>query len=104
MVQAIENLSAITGTVVSRQQHPRLEEYDMLELELERVEPVQGKANLLDSQRGTTIQVAVRRELLGDAAPGARVRCRAKRTPDGAICEARPGPEDFAIMKAGAGD
>jgi hypothetical protein len=98
MVQAIENLSTITGKIVSRRPHPRLEGYDLVELELERVEAVAGKANLLESQQGATIQVAVRRELLGNAAPDARLRCRAKRTPDGAICEARPDPEDFSIQ------
>ncbi len=100
MVQAIENLSVITGTILSRRPHPRLEGYDMLELELHRAEEVPGKANLLEPVQGTTIQTAVRRELLGDAAPGARLRCRAKRTPDGAICEARPAPNDFVILKA----
>jgi hypothetical protein len=98
VVQAIENLSAITGRVVSRRQHSQLEGYDVVRLELERAEAVPGKANLLESQQGATIDVAVRRDLLGNAAPGARLRCRAKRTPDGAICEARPSPTDFAIL------
>ncbi len=73
----------------------------MVDLELEQVEAVAGKANLLESQRGATIQVSVRRDLLGEAVPGTRLRCRAKRTPDGAMCEAHPAQEDFAILEGG---
>jgi hypothetical protein len=71
-------------------------------LELERAGAVPGKANLLESQQGAAIDVSVRRELLGNAAPGARLRCRAKRTPDGAMCEAHPAPSDFEILETGA--
>jgi hypothetical protein len=58
---------------------------------------VEGKADLLVSQRGLKIDLAVRRELLGAAGPGAKLECRAKRTPAGAMCEAHPKPGDFKV-------
>lgn len=84
--------------MASRRPHPTLSDYDIIGLELEHTEAVEGKADLLQSQRGAAIEVAVRRELLGVAGPGAKLQCRAKRTPDGAICEAHPRPGDFAII------
>src|SRR6476659_5194352 len=97
MVQAIDNLSRIRGTILSRRPHPTLKAYDSVELELERTEAVEGKADLLVSQRGLKIDLAVPRELLGATRPGAKLECRAKRTPDGAICEAHPKTGDFEI-------
>ena len=97
MVQASDNLSRIKGTIRSRRPHSTLEGYDLVDLALERSEAVAGKADLLASQHGHTIEVAVRRELLGAAGPGATLECRAKRTPGGAMCEARPKAGDFAI-------
>jgi hypothetical protein len=97
MVQAVENLTAITGRVVSRQRHPRLDDYDIITLDLERTEAVPGKADLLGSQPLGPIEVTVRRSLLGGAGTGARLHCRAKRTPDGAMCEPHPDPGDFEI-------
>lgn len=71
----------------------------MVTLALDRAEAVPGKANLLQPLLGSTVEVAVRRALLGDAGPGARLRCRAKRTPDGAMCEPHPEPSDFEISR-----
>ena len=90
MPQAIENLTVLTGTIVSRQAHPRLADYDLVTLDIERAEPVEGKANLLGSAAGTRIDVAFRRALLANAAPGARVHFRAKQTLDGAMSEPHP--------------
>ena len=97
MVQGVENLTAITGRVVARQRHPRLDDYDIVTLDLERAETVSGKANLLGAQSLSAIELTVRRALLGNAGAGARLRCRAKRTPDGAMCEPHPDPGDFEI-------
>jgi hypothetical protein len=41
--------------------------------------------------------VSARRDLLQNAGPGMKLRCRAKRTPDGAMCEKNPGPGDFEV-------
>ena len=99
MSQSIENLSVIRGTVLVRDHHPTLEAYDVLRVRLEAAEAVPGKANLLAPLVGSVVDVAVRRELLAgpDAVAGNRIRCRAKRTLDGAMCEPRPEPGAFEI-------
>ena len=97
MVQAIDNLTTLTGQVRARARHPTLEAYDTVTLFVERAEPVPGRADLLQSEVGKEIPVAVRRELLGDSGPGARLRCRANRTPNGVMCEPHPAPADFAL-------
>ena len=97
MVQAVENLTSISGRVVARKPHPTLDYYDVVLLKIEKAEPIQGRPDLLSGQVGAELEVSVRRELLGTAAPGAQLRCRAKRTADGAMCEARPRSDDFAI-------
>ncbi|TSD86389.1 hypothetical protein FFK22_022490 [Mycobacterium sp. KBS0706] len=68
-------------------------------LHLDRADAVPGKANLLESLLGGSVEVAVRRELLGASASGAHMRCRAKRTPDGAMCEAHPAPGNFEVSQ-----
>ena len=95
MVQMVENLARIEGTVIARKPHSTLNDYDVLTLRLERAEPVPDRANLLGSLIGSSIEVAVRRALLGNAGPGAHLRCRAKRTPDGAMCEPHPEAGDL---------
>lgn len=99
MVQIVENLSRIDGRIVARRAHARLDDYDVVTVELGRVEAVAGKADLLAPLLGKVIEIAVRRSLLADAAPGASLHCRAKRTADGAMCEAHPEPNDFAIQR-----
>jgi hypothetical protein len=101
MAQAIENLTTIIGTILSLASHPTLPDYTMLILRLEETRPVEGKADLISNQLGNQIRVAVRNELLSDTRPGARMRCRAKRTPDGAMCEPHPEEGGFAILPQG---
>src|SRR5690349_12562742 len=98
MVQAIENLTVIIGTILSLASHPVLPGYDMVTLRLEETRPVEGKADLISNQLGKEMLVAVRRELLAGARPGTRLQCRAKRTPDGAMCEPHPEEGSFVIM------
>ena len=95
MVQGIENLSRIAGRVISRRPHPTLTDYDMLRVALESAAPVEGKADLLGAQVGNEIDVAVRRALI--SVEGTRLECRAKRTPDGAMCEPHPDAQDFSL-------
>ncbi|WP_162501432.1 hypothetical protein [Methylobacterium crusticola] len=59
---------------------------------------MEGKADLISNQLGKEMQVAVRSALLGGVRPGARLRCRARRTADGAMCEANPEASGFAIL------
>jgi hypothetical protein len=97
MVQMVENLAQISGTVIARKPHATLSEYDVVALKLDAVEPVPGKTDLLSAQLGRTIEVSVRRTLLGNAGPGMHLRCRAKRTADGAMCEPHPDPGGMEI-------
>jgi len=100
MVQGIENLSLIRGRVLARRPHPRLADWDVIELALEAAETVPDKINLLASQVGKTIDLAVRRAALGATGPGGRLRCRAKRTVEGAMCEPDPAPGDFELSES----
>ena len=97
MVQGIENLSRIAGRVISRRPHPTLADYDVLRVALESATPVEGKADLLGAQVGNELDVAVRRALVPQGSAGARLECRAKRTPDGAMCEPHPDAQDFSL-------
>jgi hypothetical protein len=99
MVPVVDNLTTICGCILSRSEHPTLGGYDLINALVERANPVPGRADLLSPQVGKEIAVAVRRELLGDAEPGDHMRCRAKRIPDGAMCEPHPEPTDFALCR-----
>jgi hypothetical protein len=98
MVQAVDNLTTIIGTILSLASHPTLPDYRMVMLRLEEAQPVEGKADLISKQIGSSMLVAVPSGLLGNAKPGARLRCRAKRTPDGAMCESHPREGQFVIL------
>jgi hypothetical protein len=97
MVQMVENLTRISGTVIARRPHDTLNDYDIVTVQLDGAEPVPGKADLLSSHLGSTIDVSVRRALLSNAAPGMHLRCRAKRTPDGAMCEPHPDASEMEV-------
>lgn len=69
----------------------------MLTISVESTQPVAGKADLLASSRGQLLEVAVPRTLAAGVDAGMRMQCRAKRTPDGAMCEKDPAPGDFVV-------
>ena len=96
-MQIIENLSRITGRIVSRAPHPTLSDFDVVRLFLKKVEPVEGRADLLSAYTNQEIDVAVRRDLLRDVQVGAHLRCRAKRIPEGAMCESHPESGNFSV-------
>ena len=96
-MQALENLSRLDGAIVGRRPHPSSSAYDLVSLRVVRVGAVPGKANLLAHAEGNTVDVTVRRELLGSARPGDQLRCRAQQTPDGPLCEPHPAPADFEV-------
>jgi hypothetical protein len=98
MVQGIENLTHIMGHIVARERHPTLADFDLVRLHVTAAEPVSGKANLLAESPGQEIGLVVRRDLLGEARIGDILKCRAKRTPDGAMAEPHPDPGDFTVM------
>jgi hypothetical protein len=99
MVQARENLSAITGTVRSVGRHPELDGWDLVELELTAKEPVDGYADLLDASVGDTVQVGVRHSVLGDDVhPGDVVRCRVRVGRGTVLAENEPDAANFALV------
>jgi hypothetical protein len=101
-MQVIENLTRLRGRILHRVPHPTRAGYDLLTLQVDETEAVEGKADLLSRHRGRTLDVAVRSELLQDTSGGngTVVDLRAKITPDGAIAEPHPEPGNFTITGA----
>lgn len=100
MVQAIENQAAIKGTILAIRPHESLQGYAVVTLSLLQVETLPGKVNLLAQPPGTTLAVTVRSQLLEGASKGWILRCLAKLTPAGAMCEKEPQPGDFTLQPA----
>jgi hypothetical protein len=99
MVAVRENLTEVEGVIASRAPHPSRPGFDEVVLNVQRAAPVEGKADLVQPSPGDDLHVAVRRELIGDASPGARVRLRAARTSSGDVmAEPHPTAEDFSIL------
>lgn len=98
MVQIIENWSVIRGPIITRAPHPRLPDFDVVTVRIDNVQSVAAFANLMAQFVGQEMQVTVRRDLLKDAAAGAVLSCRAKRTMDGAMCESFPQAGDFSVQ------
>lgn len=98
VVSVRENLTRLEGRITARESHPTLRGFDAVEVEVESAEPVEGKAQLLRPQRGESVRVAVRHELLDEAPADARVRLRAALTAAGeAMAEPHPAPGDFSV-------
>lgn len=98
-MQVIENLTRLRGRILGRAPHPARAGYDLLTLQVDEAQPVEGKADLLGRHAGGRLDVAVRSELLPEGAvtPGAQVDLRAKMTPDGALAEPHPEPGNFTV-------
>ena len=97
MVQAVDNLTRISGRLVSREAHPHRPGWDGVVVHVDDAVPVEGKADLLSRYTGEDLAVAFRRELLAGALPGARLIFRARLTLDGALAEAHPDEGDLVI-------
>ena len=105
-MQAVDNLSIVEGTVLARRAHPGLAAYDLVTLLVRRVVAVAGKADLISPRSdlkasGSTLELGIRRELLGAAREGDALRCRAKLTAGGVLCESQPAPGDFQLSPGG---
>ena len=109
MVAAAPNLTLVTGTIVGRRRHPTLADRDVVVLAVDGTEEVPGMRDLVgpavaraeprdDGRR--EVEVAVRRELLGDAGPGWRLTCRVRFTPNGVMAEPHPAEDAFAVLRA----
>ncbi|MFG6447494.1 hypothetical protein ACG0Z6_04450 [Roseateles sp. BYS180W] len=107
-----ENLTQLSGRVLSWEPHPLREGWVLLQLQLESCQPVPGKADMLGASLrvGRPAQLVLRQDLLAahpdpQPVPGLqafeawRLRCRAKFTPEGAQVEAHPEPEHFQLAR-----
>lgn len=97
VVQVIENLTRLSGRLVTRQSHPQKPSWDSVVVHVESASPVPGTADLLSRHQGEDLPVAFPRDLLGDVAPGARLSFRARFTVHGAIAEPHPDAGDFRV-------
>lgn len=98
IVQAPENLTQLEGYISGREPHPTLPDFDVITVKVTQAGPVDGKSDLVRPAGEDDLRVAIRRELLAGAPPGARVRLRAARTSSGEImAEPHPDPEEFSI-------
>lgn len=96
-MQVIENLTRLRGQILSRAPHPARAGYDLVTLQVNATQAVDGKADLLGRHSGQTLDVAVRSELLQGAKGSDEVDLRAKMTPDGALAEPHPEPGHFTL-------
>src|SRR3954453_23196090 len=113
MVSAAPNLTQVTGTIVARSPHPTLADQDLVVLAVDSTQDVPSLRDLVgpavaraeprdDGRR--EVEIAVPRELLGDAAPGWQLMGRVRFTPNGLLAEPRPDAGAFAVEPAQEGD
>jgi hypothetical protein len=107
VVSAAPNLTRLTGTIVARRPDPSGADRDVVVLAVDDAQEVPGLRDLVgpavaraeardDGRR--VVEVVVRRELLGDAAPGWRLTCRVRFTPNGLMAEPHPAEGAFAVQ------
>ncbi|MEU4462400.1 hypothetical protein AB0G20_01530 [Streptomyces sp. NPDC024017] len=95
MVQAIENLTALTTRLVTSQPHPRLKGWDRLVVDVLDARPVAGRADLLSRYVGERLELAVPGALVAGLPPGTVIRLRAKLAGGHAMAEKQPPPGMF---------
>lgn len=80
-MQIIENWSDIKGIVRSLQPSPTISGFMEVELQVEKVNPVEGFANLLGDWEGKPLSVFIPEELVNslDIRPGTMLECRVRR-------------------------
>ena len=87
MVSAPDNLTRLRGALVERRPHPQLPDWELVLLDVQGVEPVPGRADLLSRRLGERLEVAVPAAVLGTAAPHDHLEVRARLTPRGVMAE-----------------
>lgn len=102
MVAPAPNLTALCGRLLARRPSARFSGWDDVDLAVEQARPVDGLPSRVAASDGDTVTVAVRPELLGDAAPGAQVRLRAALTPRGLRAEPHPPDGCFEVRAVSA--
>lgn len=98
MVQVADNLTEVVVRVVGVSAHPRLEDWDKLEVEVVEAAPVEGRADLLSQRLGQRLPMSVRHELAVDLAPGSVLTCRAKLHAGEVMAEPHPLPGAFSVQ------
>jgi len=80
-VQIIENWSNVMGVVVSCNPSSDVGGFMAIEVVLEKIDPVEGYANLLEHKQGKTLVILVPEELVKqlDITPGIVIVCRVRR-------------------------
>ncbi|WP_426368037.1 hypothetical protein [Streptomyces sp. E-08] len=99
MVQAVENLTALTLRLLSRTAHPRLDEWDLVTCQVLASRPVPGVADLISAGiTDSRLSLGIRRELLQDVMLGATLHLRARLGSSGDIlAEPHPATGDFRV-------
>ncbi|MGW1718307.1 hypothetical protein [Streptomyces sp. NPDC002156] len=97
MVQATENLTALTVRLVTTGPHPQLSGWDRLGTDVLDARPVAGHADLLSRHIGHRLDLAVPSTLAAGLVPGAVVRLRARLAGGEALAEKRPPPGTFVV-------
>ena len=87
MVSAPDNLTRLGGPLVERRPHPDLPDWELVLLDVQEVEPVPGRADLLSRRLGERLEVAVPGAVLGAASPADHLAVRARLTPRGVMAE-----------------
>jgi hypothetical protein len=87
VVSAPDNLTRLGGPLVERRPHRQLPDWELVLLDVQRVEPVPGRADLLSRRLGERLEVAVPGAVLGDAGPSDHLDVRARLTPRGVMAE-----------------
>jgi hypothetical protein len=87
VVSAPDNLTRLGGALVGRRPHPQLPDWELVLLDVQEVEPVPGRADLLSRRLGERLEVAVPGAALGGAVPSDHLDVRARLTPGGVMAE-----------------
>jgi hypothetical protein len=103
------NLTVVSGRVLARRPHDALPDWDAVTLAVDSTAPVQGLRDLVGPNLARTpaaggadseppeLVIAVRRDLLGDVAPGWSMTVRVKHTPNGPMAEQHPASADLVL-------
>ena len=99
MVAPVDNLSSVEGVLLARRPHPALVGYELVRLDVRATRPVDARADLLASRQGSELEVAVPAPLVGGAAEGDHVVCRARLTARGVVVAAHPAQQAFTATR-----
>jgi len=103
------NLTVVSGRVLARRPHDSLPDWDTVMLAVDGTAAVPGLRDVVGPNVPGTpaaggpgsdrpeLVIAVRRDLLGDAAPGWQLTVRVKHTPNGPMAEQHPAPGDLVL-------